>query len=449
MAFFWPFRRKQTQEKAAQALDDRGWTRLFDWTPGAWQTHHPYDAETSVLAYPTVFACSTLIQSDIGKLRPLVQRKSSGVWDDTDHASARLLRNPNNYQNHIQFKEAWINSKLNHGNTYVLKVLKGGMVDELHILDPLKVTPLVADNNDVFYRINKDQLAPFEETDDEQVVIPANRVIHDRFNCLYHPLVGLSPIFAAGTAATTGLTVQKNNKNFFKNGTNPGGVLTAPGSISDGTATRLKAYFDANFGGDKSGTVAVVGDGLKYEPMRMTSIDAQMIETLGWGDEKVCSVYHVPAHMVGVGQQPTHNNIEALIQQYYSQCLQVLIESMETALDDGLDIPAGHRTQLDLDGLFRMDQSTQMNILKIGREAGLVSPDEGRKKLNLAPVPGGKYPYLQQQNYSLEALAQRDAENPLGKPPEPVSEPVPEPTDDEMADQDKVLTMFMTRELMH
>jgi hypothetical protein len=44
-----------------------------------------------------------------------------------------------------------------------------------------------------------------------------------------------------------------------------------------------------------------------------------------------------------------------------------------------------------------------------------MSPDEGRAKIGYGPVPGGKYPYMQQQNFSLEALAKRDAqEDPFG-----------------------------------
>ncbi|WP_416380911.1 hypothetical protein, partial [Klebsiella pneumoniae] len=34
--------------------------------------------------------------------------------------------------------------------------------------------------------------------------VPAREVIHDRFNCLFHPLIGLSPIYAAGLAAMQG-----------------------------------------------------------------------------------------------------------------------------------------------------------------------------------------------------------------------------------------------------
>jgi HK97 family phage portal protein len=277
----------------------------------------------------------------------------------------------------------------------------------------------------VFYRLDEDNLSGLQ---DGQVVVPASEIIHDRYNCLHHPLVGLSPIYASATAASMGLKIQDNGKSFFDNASNPGGVLTAPGSISDETAKRLKEHWEANFTGKKSGRVAALGDGLKFEPMRMSNIDAQMMEHLRWTAEVVCSTFHVPCYMIGVGVMPTHNNIEALTQQYYGQCLQALIEGMELALDDGLDIPEGLRVQLDLDGLFRMDTATLIDTLGKGVGAGIMAPDEARRRLNLKPVLGGENPYLQQQNYSLEALAQRDATNPLTETP---TEPSPEPPDDE------------------
>jgi len=39
-----------------------------------------------------------------------------------------------------------------------------------------------------------------------------------------------------------------------------------------------------------------------------------------------------------------------------------------------------------------------------------MAPNEGRAKLDLKPKTGGDSPYLQQQNYSLAALAKRDAQ---------------------------------------
>jgi len=52
---------------------------------------------------------------------------------------------------------------------------------------------------------------------------------------------------------------------------------------------------------------------------------------------------------------------------------------------------------------------TQMDVLE--KSNGKMTPNEQRAKLSLKPVAGGNSPMLQQQNFSLEALAKRDAQD--------------------------------------
>lgn len=411
--------------KAAPALrpvDNRGafWGLIKESFTGAWQQNVEVKYDT-VVCNPTVFRCMGLISSDVAKMRVrLVSQDDDGIWTETTSASfSPVLRKPNRFQNRIQFFENWVLSKLSRGNTYVLKGRDSrGVVTSLYILDPNRVTPLVAPDGSVFYELQTDALAGIAET---SVTVPASEIIHDRFNTLFHPLVGLSPIYACGLAAVQGIRIQSNSAAFFGNGSKPGGVLTAPGAISDETAARLKAHWDNNYSGDNVGKVAVLGDGLTYVGLAVTAVDAQLIEQLKWSSETICSCFGVPAHMAGVGAAPADNNVEARTQQYYSQCLQVLIESVELCLDEGLGLDAKkdgatYGTEFDLDDLLRMDTATQVKTLREGVVGGLVKPNEGRKKLGLKPVAGGDAVYLQQQNYSLAALNERDRNQPFEKP---------------------------------
>lgn len=398
----WPFKRK---EKALHQVPSRGGWRVLESFPGAWQMNVEVDKE-SVLAFHAVFACMTLIARDIAKLRvKLVQKDGSGIWSEVANpAYSPVLRKPNSYQTRIQFWESWVLSKLSCGNTYVLKVRDGrGVVVQMHILDPARVKPLIADDGSVFYEIQPDNMSAGKES----IVVPAREIIHDRFNTLFHPLVGLSPIFANGLAATQGLNIQNNSASFFGNRSVPGGILTAPGAISDETAARLKETWEERYSGRGGGKIAVLGDGLKFEALAMKSTDAQMIEQLKWTAEVVCSTYHVPPYKIGIGQMPTYNNIQALNVEYYSQCLQSLIEDAEICLDEGLGMAEGIGTEFDLDGLLRMDSVTQMEVMD--KAKGIFSPNEMRRRFDLGPKKGGDSPMLQEQNYSLEALAKRDA----------------------------------------
>lgn len=430
------------------------WQTLFDWRPGAWQSDAPFDtSDSSVAANPTLFSCITLIAADIGKLRfKLVEEDDDGICTETTSAAfAPVLRKPNHFQNHIQFKEYWLASKLSRGNAYVLKKRdKRGLVVELIVLNPDLVTPLVAEDGSVFYRLGIDNLSEITEAN---VIVPASEIIHDRMNCLFHPLVGLSPIFACGLAAQQGLSIQTNYKKFFTNMSRPGGILTAPGAISNDTAARLKESFESGFSGINMGKLAVAGDGIKFEPLAINAVDSQMIEQLKWTDEKVCSCFHMPPFKVGVGQMPTYQNGEVLNQIYYSDCLQGHIESMELCLDEGLGLDepkdgVRYGVELDLDGLLRMDQATQIKTLSEGVGGAILSPNEARARLNRKPMKGGDALYAQQQDYSLEALAKRDAkEDPFGSP-KPAALPAPPadgPAPEEPDQTDKALHLLFRK----
>lgn len=317
-------------------------------------------------------------------------------------------------------------SKLSRGNAYALKVRDNrGVVTDLYVLDPLRVTPLVAPTGDIYYRLNQDYLSALT---DEQQVVPASEIIHDRFNCFFHPLVGIPPIYACGLAALQGLNIQKHSERFFYNAAKPGGILTAPGAISDETAQRLKTAFENNYGGcNNAGKIAVAGDGLKYESTAITAIDAQLIQQLEMTAGVVCSTFHVPAYMVGVGPAPTYNNVEALAQQYYAQCLQSLIEAFELCMDEGLNIPDKYGVELDVSQLLRMDTATRFKSYSDAIGAGWKAPNEARIDEGFDPVEGGDTPYLQQQNFALSDLAKRSA---LPNPfviDRPAANPTPSP----------------------
>ncbi|EOQ4900250.1 phage portal protein, partial [Escherichia coli] len=144
-----------------------------------------------------------------------------------------------------------------------------------------------------------------------------------------------------------------------------------------------------------------------------------------------CSVFRVPAYKIGVGQPPSSDNVEALEQQYYSQCLQTLIESIELLLDEALETGENESTEFDVTTLLRMDSERRMKTLGDAVKNTLLTPNEARKRENLPPLAGGDALYLQQQNYSLEALSRRDArEDPFASAGKTVSSQLPDGASD-------------------
>ncbi len=280
---------------------------------------------------------------------------------------------------------------------------KRGIVVAGYVLDPLRVKPLVGPSGQVYYACQQDLLA---DITDASIVIPAREIIHDIGFAPYHPLCGFSPVYACGHTALQGLTIVNNATRHFKNGSQIGGVLTAPGQISADTVNRLEKYWAENYAGESNiGKVAVLGDGLKF---------------VKWGDEKICAVHHVPPYMVSVGPLPSYNNVEALGQQYYGQCLQYYFESLELCLTEGLELgDAGYEVEFCIEDLDRMDSVQRMEVATKGVVGGIFKPNEGRARFNLPAVKGGDRVYLQKQNWPLELLG---ADN---VPPQPAAAPKP------------------------
>lgn len=384
---------------------------------GAWQRGLGADSRHEVFEFSGVFACVDRIASDISKLGIRYVKQTGAVWQDTSAPRFTMpLRRPNQYQNRIQFVKSWQVSKLLFGNAYILLARDAlRNVVSMYVLDPTKVTPLVATSGAVFYQVPADPLCGTGE----KITVPASEIIHDRGICPWHPLIGVSPIVAAAAAGTMGSRIQQNSRKFFSNMSRPGGILSAPGKISDETANRLKTQWEANYGGENAGRTAVVGDGLQYTTVMMSATDAQLIEQLKWAVEDVARCYHVPLYKIGADPtgSKTAANIGALEQSYYTDCLQAPIEELELCLDDGMEVPDGQGFEVDVRGLLRMDPVARYDAHSKAVGGGWMTPNEARAAENLPPVPGGDTPYLQQQNYSLKALAERD------KQPAPSSSP--------------------------
>lgn len=406
-----------TRKREAQSLAglDRGWYPIIrEPFTGAWQRGEGIRYDT-MATYWAAYSCISMIAADIGKMRlRLMQQSADGLWSEVIAQSpySQVFERPNRFQNRVKFIENWITSKLIHGATYALKERdQRGIVTDLYILDPLRTRPMVSPDGSIFYSMGVDNLVGVGEP----LIAPASEIIHDVCVPLHHPLVGVSPLTACGLAAMQGLEIQRNSSRFFANGAMPSGIITTPGNINESDAKRIKEAWEEKFTGQNIGRVAVVGNGMKYEAMTISAADAQLIEQLKFTAAMVAACYHVPLFMLGMEAEPSRLSVETLGQMYLSQCLQTHIEGIEECLNDGLglgDIQGRtYAARFDEDDLIRMDMPSKVKAATDAIGGALMAPNEARRRFNLRGLPGGDTIYMQEQNYSLEALAKRDAQD--------------------------------------
>lgn len=397
----------------------KNWIETF---PGAWQQNRESYNRPDILNQ-VVFACASRIAQDFSILIPKIVEQKGKIWSDSfDNLLSPLLKKPNNYQNHIQFKELYSYCKLMHGNVFILiERNENKKPVALHILNPNKVKLLITEDSEVYYELSDDEekrniIENSNSVVEDRIILRSSDIIHDKWNTFEscHPLLGISPLAIARNAVEQNNKIQDYSINFFANSARPSGILTAPGAVSKESADALKAYFDKEFTNNNVGKIALLSDGLTYEPLSLTSADAQLMEQLNFTTEQICSIFKVPVAMIK-GDAVSITNEQ--MQHYYKQCIQKLVEDFEECFDNAFNLNNKEKDnkgiELDPAPLLRLDSKTRFEMHNIALSGSWKTINEVRKEEDLEPIEGGDTVWMQQQNYTLKALVDRDKTNPL------------------------------------
>jgi HK97 family phage portal protein len=388
---------------------------------------------------PVVAAIRHLHRSAFKQLRPSHQHKADdGSIDDvTTSAAHRVLLHPNDYETWSDFAARVVDQWLYVGEVAVWATRNGrSEVEAMHIL-PREAWQLTIDpeTRAIFYAVGKSpQLMTLSDAD---MAIPARDILHLRWATPRHPLVGESALAAAGVAAGIHVALSRSQAAFFGNMSRPSGVLTTEHVLDGGQLDMLRAKFKEHAAQNEQGGVPILGGGLKWTPMSITSADAEVIATLRMENEEIARTCGVPPPLVGDLTHGSVTSTETLVSAWLAISLGGLIEQFERALDRlfGLD---GSRDWVDLDvtALLRTDLAARMEALSKGVQGGVLTPNDARKREGLSPVDGGDQAFMQKQMVPVNLLAELAAADlkKLNEPPPapvPPALPAPETVDDE------------------
>ena len=376
-----------------------------------------------------MFAVVSRIASDISKIAPplLLEQDDNGFWTETTNpaytpgpAAAEPLSDPA-----AVLTNASCLSLLLHGNAYVLKNRdERGVVDALYPLEPSRVKVLVAPDGAVYYELQANDLAGIAN-DTPPVIVPAREIIHMRWNCLFHRSDGhLAALCHQRRRSRRRRRSRSSSTTFFGKGGRPAGVLIAPTKLDPLSAQRIKADA-ANF---TTGELLVLENGMKYEPVSTTAVQSQLIEQLGWTEEKICEVFGMPISILNSAKQPPYANAEASQLQYKSECLEVHLHEHRERLDRrarAADVSEDRirRHAADLDGYDDAHERRRR-----WRSSSGMSPNEVRDYLLRAGAGRRRRAAVSAaaELAGVRALADRQAAPAVARPP-------PAPTEEQVA----------------
>jgi HK97 family phage portal protein len=400
------------EQRAALPVADPDWDNWIGVRTSAGVQVTP-DAAMQVA---TVLACVSLIAGSLASVPLVLYRKTTNGRREPaeEHPLYPLLHDQANpVQTAFDVRQMLFAAVLLYGNAYAeIEWNAAGYPVALWPLAPDRVRVWQTGNRQLFYTYQNDQ----GRTDR----LPAWRVHHLR-GLATAGWVGVSPLRAAN-AIGLAIATEEFGSRFFGDGAHPSLVLTHPGKLTPEAMKNLRASFEQQWGGlNNAHRVAVVGEGVKPEPMRIPPNESQMLETRGFQVEEICRIFNVAPGLVGAANTQTYASAEQDLIRFRELCLGPWAEAEEKAVARDM-LTASERksyfVQHKLSKLQATDLKTRYESHQIAVLSGLETPNERRQLEDLNPIDGGDLLWMPLNMAPAAAVAAN------AQQPEPHTEPL-------------------------
>lgn len=200
---------------------------------------------------------------------------------------------------------------------------------------------------------------------------------------------GISTITQCALAIGTAVAGEEHSAALFENGAMPMGVLSTDESFGDDeeAVQRLRQQWNELHNGSKnSGKTAILEYGLKYTPLTMTAVDAQLLEQRKFSREQIASMFRVPLHMLQAASGMKYSNIEMNNMGFFRDSLMPMATKLEAAISEIL--PENHFIKFNEEEFTRGDRKALVENVEREWEAGAISFNQMRVKLGYDPIEG-------------------------------------------------------------
>jgi HK97 family phage portal protein len=383
---------------------------LFGWTLERKQTltidqlihrlESAYDSASGVavtpetcLQSPTVQACIRALGNAIASLPIKVYQKGTSNGRASkeelpDHPIARLLNDPNEYQDRVTYWLDAVSWLIRYGNFYAFKA-RGvtGPIQRLEPLIPSSVEVKQAANLTVTYQVTT--------AAGEVKIYPARQIHHARLMSV-DGVKGVSPILMARDSIALEIAAERFGGAFFGNGAMPAVVFQyIVGSAGHRTQAERQQFiedFQEKFTGRGRFRAILLPKGIEMsrDPIALDADKAQFLQTRRYQRTVIAGAIGVPPHLVGDLERATFNNVEQQSIDFLQNAVLLYGRVFEAAGERDLftdsDRARGLILRFNLDGLLRGDFATRQSGLKTQREMGVISPNDWRETEGMNPI---------------------------------------------------------------
>ncbi len=347
--------------------------------------------EHTAMQMTAVYSCVRILAEAVAGL-PLHLYKytaSGGKEKALFHPLYFLLHDePNPEMSSFVFRETLMTHLLLWGNAYAQIIRNGkGEVIALYPLMPNRMRVDRDTKGELYYS--------YTRYSDEAPAINGMTVALRPSDVLHIPglgfdgLVGYSPIAMAKNAIGFAMATEEYGAKFFANGAAPGGVLEHPGTIKDPQKVK-ESWNMAYQGSSNAHRVAVLEEGMKYQPIGISPEQAQFLETRKFQINEIARIFRIPPHMIGDLEKSSFSNIEQQSLEFVKYTLDPWVIRWEQAISRSLlrtDEKKLLFAKFNVDGLLRGDYTSRMNGYAIGIQNGFMCPNDARALEDMDLIP--------------------------------------------------------------
>lgn len=296
----------------------------------------------------------------------------------TNDKTAKLLNeNPNPQMNGFNFKFALAVNLLLNGNAFAeITRDNNGRPTQLNFI---KNSEMVVKQDDqsgqVTYNYQPNNLK-------RRQITPVNMLHFKYFT--QDGIVGISPLYALRDQ----ISVQKSGNNllrgFFQNGVNGTTVLKVHKTDLDaGAKENIREQFEKANTGNNALRSLVIDDSMDISNLEVNTDVLKFINSNDWSSRQIAEAFNIPIERLGVENEHSSNEQSNLL--YLQNSLSDYFSVFTSEINSKL---AGTYT-FNTDKLFSADPATNQDLALKGLQGGLLTVNEARSKIGLAPVDNG------------------------------------------------------------
>lgn len=203
-------------------------------------------------------------------------------------------------------------------------------------------------------------------------------------------LRGMSRITLARNSLGTALAGDKAAGRMFSNGALISGIVTADEDLDEEDSREAKESLRSRMQGEENaGDIAFINRKLKFTPWQLSSADAQFLESRTFQIDEIGRWFGVPPHLIGLTEKATSwgQGIAEQNRGLARYTLRGYTERIAQRLDRL--VPSNRTVAFDYTAFTASSAEDEAALLITQVQAGIITPNEARRRLNMPALPGG------------------------------------------------------------